>query len=235
MEPEFLMCPYILKKDKSLQRLDHDVYAIVFWLSGMSLSKCIASNKKIADFAQTTPMCVSNSLKRLEDAGYVERPKKEDGSSRGEIRCLVSFQKSPKVTSTDVYPTSTDVSTIHPQMYTHTSTDVHNKNTNNNIEKDNSISDWQAVVLYFYEKISPETPSRLRFKKGTKEVALHLLSLHPLYEIQLKIDALAVSPEKKFAMNLTSFSTRYSAIKVTITSGVKPTKLVTGNAELDSY
>lgn len=108
--------------------------------------------------------------------------------------------------------------------------------TDNKPDINSYVSDWQAVVLYFYEKISPETPSKLRFRKGTKETALHLLSLHPLDEIKLKIDALAGSPDKKYMMNLTAFSNRYSTIKLIFPStGIKLPKLITGDAELDSY
>lgn len=95
------------------------------------------------------------------------------------------------------------------------------------------VSDWQAVVLYFYSKISPETPPKLRFLKGVKESAIHLLSLHSREEIEKTIDFIAGSSEKKFYMKFLTFCSRYSSIPVP--KIITKPKLITGNAELDSY
>lgn len=180
---------------------------------------------------------IYNYLKKLEDAGYIKsgnfnKHKYDRTKWYTTDGCKNSIYK---VKELEVpIPVSPSAKKVIPS--TQNGEPIPDITTDNKPDINSYVSDWQAVVLYFYEKISPETPSKLRFRKGTKETALHLLSLHPLDEIKLKIDALAGSPDKKYMMNLTAFSNRYSTIKLIFPStGIKLPKLITGDAELDSY
>lgn len=101
---------------------------------------------------------------------------------------------------------------------------------NNNIynNKDNNINnnnDWQAIVLYFYNKISPDTAYKSRFTKLAKDSAVHILTLHSKEDIIKKIDALASSRDKKFITRFEVFCNKYQ----TIVGGPPVYKAVTPN------
>lgn len=235
--PDFLQIPFIVICDKKLQPLDKTIYGFIYWLEKLKDGRCFASNNYIANALGSSPTTVSNSLARLEKQGYIIRPKNED-NQRSEIKCTVSYQKvtrtevTPKVTSVDEGVTLTDEGGSHQMMNGVTSVDVHNKKTIIiKDEEENKSNDWQAIVLYFYSKISPETPPNKRFYKGTKEAAIHLLTLHSVKDIKERIDALVVSPEKKFMMTFLAFCPRFSTIKLPIVRAARPEPVV----KVDQY
>lgn len=92
--PDFLIIPYQLIVDKTLQPLDRLVFAVIYWLAHLKKEKCIASNTTIAYLVQSTPRGVQNSLKRLEQGAYIVRTYKDTQRKvRKEIKCLISFKK----------------------------------------------------------------------------------------------------------------------------------------------
>jgi len=88
--PDFLITPYVLYEDKSLNPLDMSVYSVIYWFENMKDGICKASNTRIAKIVKSSPATVANSLGRLERGGYVERGFDSDGN-RTFIKCLVKM------------------------------------------------------------------------------------------------------------------------------------------------
>lgn len=95
IRPDFLITPFDVISDKRLRPLDHSVYGVIYWFYAMKEGRCRAGNTRIAKILEVTPMSVSNSLTRLENAGKIKRLYDEENSqNRSEIIPLVTFGKS---------------------------------------------------------------------------------------------------------------------------------------------
>jgi hypothetical protein len=242
----------LLRKElfKEKDKVKYATYSHVLVYGAISIHSqgelgCIASNETIAKEVGMSAGTVANAISDLHKAGWLKVVMRS-ASMRSKIHPLLGIcvlDGSSASSDSEASSLENESASSHNEARIivglntlHSTMNIDN-NINNNLDnsKENSkLSDWQAVVLYFYEKISPETPPKLRFMKGTKEAAIHLLSLHSLDEIKLKIDCLSVSPEKKFAMNIGAFSRRYSTIKL-IPSKISPVKVLTNDAELNSF
>lgn len=108
-----------------------------------------------------------------------------------------------------------------------------NNNINNNFSERDSQAHpvpvkeevkWQPIVNYFYQSISPSVPHAQRFRKGVKEGALHLLSLHGEEDIRKAINLLARSPDRKFTPNFFKFLERVDSLLPMVNS--KPATVV---------
>lgn len=84
------------------------------------------------------------------------------------------------------------------------------ENTTENTQKITTSNDWQAIVLYFYNKISPEIDFSSRFRKSTKPAAVHLRSMYTDKQIRERIDILAGSPKKTFNKRFERFCENFS-------------------------
>ena len=73
-------------------------------------------------------------------------------------------------------------------------------------------TNWQEIVLYFYNKVSPSTSPKDRFRNTTKAAAAHLLSLHSKEVIMKKIDALSISPDRRFITRFETFCNKYDTL-----------------------
>lgn len=122
--PQFIIIPYQLLQDTSITPLDERVYGVIYWLTQLKGEKCIASNRILAEIAQTTPTTLQNSLTRLENKEYIIRKfKDKNKKNRQEIIPLVIFTKI-KVSSTD----DSKVSSHNDTVSSHNDTRVSSHN-----------------------------------------------------------------------------------------------------------
>ena len=146
--PDFLITPFIVKSNKKLQPNDGDVYAVVYWFEKLKDGRCTAKNETIAEILGCKPLSVANSLKRLEDCGYIERIFKDRSKrQRLEIKTLVSFQyhqSMKQVSLNDDTASGKKVSSNNEQ----------NKNSINNNSKKRGTPFFQAGE--FFEAIRNE-------------------------------------------------------------------------------
>lgn len=103
---------------------------MVYWFEKLKDGKCTASNQTIAEILNCQPLSVANSLKRLEDCGYILRVFKDKKKKiRSEIKTLVSFayhQTMKQVSSNDDTAQDQEVSSNDEQ---------NNNSINNNRNK----------------------------------------------------------------------------------------------------
>ena len=93
-EPDFLMIPFQLIRDKKLEQVDRLLYGVIYWFEHLKDGRCFASNVTLAQLLGTTPRVVQNSLTNLEQAGYIERVYKDAAKrNRMEIRSMIAFRK----------------------------------------------------------------------------------------------------------------------------------------------
>ncbi len=91
------------------------VYGYVYWLTKLKNERCFASNKTLAGLAKMTAGGVSNSLTRLERAGFIKRRYPAGGSRNGRTE-IIALLKVVKVSSANDTP-------IHQPMIDHSSAD----------------------------------------------------------------------------------------------------------------
>lgn len=173
---------------------------------------CVASNKTIGEECGVSDGRTANIISELAKAGWVTVALK--GRLRKGIITNLSidvFTSRQSETHATVKPFHTTVKSTSRQseVSLHASVNIDNILDNN---LDNSIEEsvaWQPLVNYFYEKCHPSTPFPVRFRKGTKECALHLISLHGEPAVRAVVDSLAILPEKKYAPSFLKFSEQY--------------------------
>ena len=76
-----------------------------------------------------------------------------------------------------------------------------------------TYNNWQAVVLYFYSKISPTTSLKFK-KKVTRESAELLLSIHSEEYIKSKIDWLATSDQRRWCTTFETFCNKFTSFEI---------------------
>lgn len=131
--PDFLITPYLLLEDKEIGLIDERLYGVIYWFTKLKNESCTASNETLAELVKTTPITIANSLKKLEDKGYIQRIFKDDKKrNRKEILPLVVFSKVSPTDESRKNDSLTGVSSIHSQMNRDSLTDEQNKNTNKN-------------------------------------------------------------------------------------------------------
>lgn len=93
LEPDFLMIPFQLVKDKELEQVDRLLYGIIYWFEHLRDGRCFAGNEKLASLLGTTTRVIQNSLTNLEKSGYIVREYKDAAKrNRTEIRSLIAFK-----------------------------------------------------------------------------------------------------------------------------------------------
>lgn len=90
--PDFIIIPGVILRDKEVTSIQEKVYGVVYWYSKMNCEKCIAGNKTIAKIVDSAPSTIANALTKLEERGYIKRVFSDEGKkNREEIIPLVSF------------------------------------------------------------------------------------------------------------------------------------------------
>ena len=71
-QPEFLIIPYLCVENKNLQPLDRILYGVIYYFERMKYGRCIASNKKLAEYTKCSTRSIEGCLKRLINEKYIE-------------------------------------------------------------------------------------------------------------------------------------------------------------------
>lgn len=88
--PDFLIIPYQIYSHPKLKKLDHTVYAVIYWYAKLKDGKCTASNSAIARIAKSSFSGVTSSLIRLEKYQTIKRVFSQD-NKRTEIVPLITY------------------------------------------------------------------------------------------------------------------------------------------------
>jgi len=89
--PDFLIIP---KEVMSMPPADRFIMGAVYFMSRLSLGKCIASNVELGRICGIKAHSVTASLDRLEEVGLIQRTfKDENKRHRDEIICLIGYGK----------------------------------------------------------------------------------------------------------------------------------------------
>lgn len=187
---------------------------------------CIASNETIAKEVGMSAATVANAISDLKKAGWL-KVEMRSASMRSKIFpmlgiCVLNGPSASLESETSSLQDEgaslySETRFIVAGNTFHSTVNIDN-NINNNLEDslDNSkdINNWQAIVFYFYGKIAPSTPPKERFRRTTKEAALHLLSLHSEEVIKRKIDALAADfKQKQFVTRFELFCNKFDSLQ----------------------
>lgn len=175
---------------------------------------CIASNQTIANEVGMAPQTVANCLTDLNKAGWIEVVMSEKGT-REQItpKLTIGLLNVPKGYSVEEPPYLVEEGTLLPEVTPLTSRSNIDNILDKSLDNSRDTNNWQAVVLYFYSKVSPSSPPSSRFRTTTKPAAKHLLSLHSEETIRRKIDALADNPrEKKFISRFEKFCEKFDTL-----------------------
>ncbi len=168
--PNYFQTPQEVKTNPSLDRLDGDIYAVIYWFARLKNKKCYLTNPQIAEMLKISPKSVTNSLTRLEKCNCIKRVFSDKSRRvRDEIIPLISMDKKKEVPSTDGRGTIHRCNRYHPQMVEVPSTDGHNKRIKEeNIKKESNSSP---------EGEERETPKKKKSKKP--EEVLNIGELFP--------------------------------------------------------
>jgi DNA-binding Lrp family transcriptional regulator len=119
--PDFLIIP---KEVMHLPPADRFIMGAVYFMSRLSLGRCIASNVELGRICGIKAHSVTNSLDRLESEGFVKRLyKDEEKRNRTEIVCLIGFGK---FESSGILKTSALISTRKSSTKEHISNTISN-------------------------------------------------------------------------------------------------------------
>lgn len=138
---DFIPVPFVAIKDNNLTPLSRLALGIIYYITEKRGEKFFMSNKYIADILGVSAGSINNSLKLLEENGYIKREYNEDNTKRLEIKCFIKLQK---VTSTDVGGTLNNVGG--------TSTDAQNK-IPNEINKKELMSLFDEIRIKHKQKL----------------------------------------------------------------------------------
>jgi len=120
--PDFLIIP---KEVMHLPPADRFVMGAVYFMSRLSLGKCIASNVELGRICGIKAHSVTNCLDRLEAGGFVKRIyMDEEKRNRLEIICLIGFGK---FESSGILKTNPLTSTRKSSTKEHISNTISNK------------------------------------------------------------------------------------------------------------
>lgn len=194
--PDFILIPYQLIADKNIEPIAEKLYGVIYWYAKMKLEKCFVSNVVLAEFLNTTPRTIQNSLDSLEKAGYIQRLFKDKSRRhRSEIIPLITFggivnkQSEAKVTpkkQSEMAVTQTETAVTLER-----NGGDHNKNINNNTKKEVKSSaeahaqKEETKPKDFADKFFKDVYTLVNLPKGTKpppELEWLIQMLHELHE-----------------------------------------------------
>lgn len=214
----------LFKKEDGTAKLATTNHVLVYGsieVHSSGAAGCIASNKKIGEECGISDGTAANIISELAKAGWID------------VNLVNSTRKSitPRLEIT-VGGSSQSEGGVHPRVKgaslgneggVHSTMNIDNNidySLDNSIEREHSQArdakveevKWQPIVNFFYSNIAPSVPYAQRYRKGVKEGALHLLSIHSEEDIQQAISILARSPDKKFVPNFLKFLERVDSL-----------------------
>lgn len=91
--PDFIVIPYLVDQDKSLQPNDKRLYGYLYWLENLKNQRITASNATLAELLGVTDRTIRGALERLEKGGHIVREFEDEGrKKRSVIRTRVKFR-----------------------------------------------------------------------------------------------------------------------------------------------
>ena len=164
---DFLPIPYCVIKDKEMTRAQEYVMGLVYLMDVRRQNEMFMSNTYMGEILQMTPMTVSNSLAKLQKAGYITITYK-DKEKRNRDR-IYSNIRTGLVPSVDI-PRSTCGTIDVPPV------DGHNK-INNKIN--NNISNNNANAgINLCKSLNPEASSSWYKIKAQREAGVKIAEMH---------------------------------------------------------
>jgi len=167
--PEFIPVFHSSLADGNLNKQDVLVLGVVYWFERLKEGKCFASNATLARIiGSKNPTSISNSLKRLEENGYIQCIFFDESKRhRKEIVCFIH-----KLNKGVFHPQMKGVSSTDERRVS--STDEQSENTvRKNIKKNTD------ELINLFQEINPSY--RLLFSRPPQRAAAErLLKLHPL-------------------------------------------------------
>ena len=160
---DFLPIPYCVIQDKKMTRAQEYVMGLVYLMDVRRQNEMFMSNTYMGEILQMTPMTVSNSLAKLQKAGYITMTYK-DKEKRNRDR-IYSNIRTGLVPSADI-PRSTCGTIDVPPV------DGHNKINNN-------ISNITANAgINFCKELNPEASSSWYRIKAQREAGVKIADMH---------------------------------------------------------
>lgn len=210
-KPDFLITPYQLFEDGTIQSLDRDVYAVVYWYEHLKDGECKASNISIARIANADPRSVQNSLTRLEAAGFIEREYKDE-QKRNRLRIITKISYKRVRTTEDSKKTS-ELHMIRERTTNDRASELQMTRKSNSkkvIEKStltaqDAVEDGALInkVLEGFKEVNPSY-SRLYAMKPQRAALGRLIKQHGVEKVESIIAYLPKSNSHRHAPTITT-------------------------------
>ncbi len=149
--PDYLLIPGILVRDKEITPLQEKVYGVIYWYAKMKCEKCIAGNKTIGKVVGSSGATIANALTKLEERGYIKRIFSDEAKkNREEIIPLVSFsgERIPLVDDTGITEKLKEVSLEDEQISNNTISNIYKYSLPEPMGKN-----YQKRIFYFYSLV----------------------------------------------------------------------------------
>jgi DNA-binding MarR family transcriptional regulator len=204
LKPDYIMVPFPIYCDPHLEGLDRIVYGIVYWFEHMKDGRCIASNATIATIAATNVRSISNSLQRLEEAGYIQRLFKDDAKrNRAEIVTKISFKQASKSLAgwmtRDTSKLPTNDSSLDEQNEISNTKELIKHRAGLGAEGEKAIGE----IIFLFKDVNP-TYKNLYNRKPQRESARRLLETFGMEKLAPMIGYLKKSNGMRFAPTITT-------------------------------
>lgn len=212
LKPDFLIIPYQLFEIDGLEKLDRDVYAVVYWYEHLKDGECRAANTSIARICRAEPRSVQNSLNRLEMCGCISREYK-DATKRNRLRIITHIAYKNVRTTEDTRKTSepqrirvrtTEDTASEPQMTIDSNSKKGIKESIHTAAQ--SAAGDGAMMNKLIEGFREVNPSytRLYAIKPQRAALGRLVEQHGMEKVQAMIAYLPQSNAARYAPTITS-------------------------------
>jgi len=212
LKPDFLITPYQLFEIEGLEKLDRDVYAVVYWYEHLKDGECRAGNTAIARVCRAEPRSVQNSLNRLEAAGCITREYK-DATKRNRLRIYTHIAYKNVRTTEDTRKTS-EAQRIGERNMEDTASEPQSTRDSNSkrVRKESIKTAAQdaagdgALVNELMEGFKEVNPSysRLYAMKPQREALTRLMRQHGVEKVRAMIAYLPKSNAARHAPTITT-------------------------------
>lgn len=196
ISPEFIPVFHCSLVDENLQKQDCLVLGAVYWFERLKDGKCFASNLTLAKvIGATNSKSVTNSLRRLEENGYIKCIYKDiNKRHRKQIVCSIHRLHKKKSHPQMEPEPSTDGTVSTPEP----STDGQNKN---NTYKEQKKNIGEVILLFRDVNPSYENFYRNKTERGAVE---RLLIVHGFEKLAQVIRILPKTNTMKYVPTITS-------------------------------
>lgn len=203
-QPDFIIIPTQILRDKSLQPADRELFGYIYWLTKLKNSKCTASNDTLAGLCDSSARNIQNGLNRLEKSGWVRRIfAPNNPRARVEIECLVQFMAEAR-TNSDIPRTNSDIEV-------RTNSDQ-NKSINKKSSKKEKVSDdtlapkGKPEINEAFESWQELTGLPITSQvKANRFAASNLLKKHGADGVRKLIKLVAASQQDRYAPRVADF------------------------------